>query len=187
MNPKVAGALVRMEVVAGPNTGATDDDRTNSGGEADLRYRGDGGEGTDLILAWVDIDNDGVVDSGEEQATATKFWTPGEPGALLPEDIEEACEELDETSHPSLAALCDVTANGELSERARTVIEGIILRKSGWMFPGNPECHGNANGFGNGRWNSRGDDGCVTIDDDDAYPGRGRGRPDHAGKDNDDD
>ncbi len=187
VNPKVAGALVRIEVVAGPNTGATNDDRTNSSGEADLRYRGDGGEGTDLILAWVDLDNDGVVDSGEEQATATKLWTPGGPGAIAPEDVEEACEELGETSHPSLVSLCDVIASGELSQQARTVIQGIILRKSGWVFPGNPGCHGNANGFGNGRWNSRGADGCETMDDDDGHPGRGRGRPDRAGNSSDGD
>ena len=188
VNPKVAGALVRMEVVAGPNTGATDSDRTNSSGEAKVSYRGDGGEGTDLILAWVDLDNDGVVDSGEQQATATKVWTPGGPGAVSPEDVIDACENLTGGSHPSLQALCDVLATGEVSEHTRAVIEGIILRKAGWAFPGsNGHCRDRDDGRGRGHEHHDDDERCgegVDADDDDHDRGRGWGTP--GNKDDDD-
>lgn len=152
VTPNVAGVLVRMEVLAGPNIGDADSDRTNSSGVAHLNYLGTGGEGTDLIVAWVDLDNDGVIDVGEEQATASKTWTPSAPDALPDGDASEVCENLDVSSHPSLQALCEVLAAGEGSDRSRVVIERNILRKSGWEFPG-----------------------------------RGRGRPEHAGQGGDDD
>jgi uncharacterized protein YjdB len=151
VTPNVAGVLVRMEVLAGPNIGDTDSDRTNSSGVADLSYLGTGGEGTDLILAWVDLDNDGVVDAGEEQATASKTWTPSSPAALPDGDASEVCGDAD-GGHPSLRALCEVLAAGEGSDQSRAAIERNIVRKSGWEFPG-----------------------------------RGRGRPDHAGQGDDGD
>ena len=136
VDPKIAGVLVRLEVIAGPNIGDADSDRTNSSGVAHLSYLGTGGEGTDLIVAWVDLDNDGEIDAGEEQATVSKTWTPSAPAALLDGDVAEVCENLDGGSHPSLQALCDVLSAGEGSAQAREAIRRNILRKSGWEFPG---------------------------------------------------
>ena len=177
VTPKVAGVLVRMEVLAGPNIGDSDSDRTNSSGVAHLNYLGTGGEGTDLIVAWVDLDNDGVIDVGEEQATASKTWTPSAPGALPDGDAAEVCSNLDGSSHPSLQALCDVLGTGEVSAAAREVLEGIILSKSGWAFPGsNGHCRDRDDGRGRGHANHDDEDRCDENVDTDDHDGDQRGR-----------
>lgn len=75
VGPAQRDLLVRFEVTAGPNEGKRGSDGTNSNGRADFSYVGDRGTGTDIILAWVDRDRDGRIDSDEPQAIATKQWT----------------------------------------------------------------------------------------------------------------
>ena len=47
---------------------------TDASGDAALTYTSDGVVGTDSITAWLDLNDDGGVDAGEPQATATKEW-----------------------------------------------------------------------------------------------------------------
>ncbi len=75
VTPAGAGHLVRFRVVAGPNEDDSGDAFTNSAGQATLSYLGDGGEGTDAVIVWVDEDLDGVLDGGEPLVIATKTWT----------------------------------------------------------------------------------------------------------------
>ena len=177
VTPKVAGVLVRVEVLAGPNIGDADSDRTNSSGVAHLNYLGTGGVGTDLIVAWVDLDNDGVIDVGEEQATASKTWTPSAPDALPDGDASEVCEDLDGGSHPSLQALCDMLSTGIVSPAAREVLEGIILSRSRWAFPGsNGHCRDRDDDRGRGHSNHDDEDRCGENIDTDHHDGDQRGR-----------
>lgn len=64
VSPAQRDLLVRFEVTSGPNNGTKGSDKTNSSGRADLSYEGKGGVGSDVILAWVDLDRDGRVDNG---------------------------------------------------------------------------------------------------------------------------
>ena len=68
---------VNFEVTSGPNSGDSaevDTDATGNIDDADFSYNGDGGDGIDQINAWIDIDLDDEIDSGEPQATAEKYW-----------------------------------------------------------------------------------------------------------------
>ena len=76
VSPARSGVLVRFEVIAGPNVGDRFNDDTNSNGVARDSYRGDSGAGTDVVIAWADLDRDGARDSGEPSASATKVWVP---------------------------------------------------------------------------------------------------------------
>jgi uncharacterized protein YjdB len=75
VSPAQSGVRVRFEVLSGPNDGTTRSDTTNSSGVATASYPGSGGSGTDTIIAWADLDNDGIRDGGEPSAVATKTWT----------------------------------------------------------------------------------------------------------------
>ena len=124
LSPRSSGVRIRFEVIIGPNEGETGRDRTDSRGRASFRYKGDGGTGTDLILAWADVDNDGIRDPGEHQASALVEWQSrsGDRG------VEEVCDNLGGRSHPSLWTLCRLVEGGDLPAHAEEVIIGIILR-----------------------------------------------------------
>jgi hypothetical protein len=79
VTPAQAGLPVRFKVLSGPNTGDTDLKATNSAGQATFSYKGDGGAGTDIIVAWHDANANGAIDAGEVQGTATKTWTGTQP------------------------------------------------------------------------------------------------------------
>ena len=72
--PRVGGVPVRFEVVSGPNSGLSATVVGDSRGRAHFAYVGDGGPGTDVIAAWVDANDNGVLDDGDPQALATKEW-----------------------------------------------------------------------------------------------------------------
>ena len=78
VSPARSGVTVRFEVFTGPNDGIRRSDSTNSSGVATVSYRGSGGVGTDTILAWADLDGDGLRDSAEPAALASKTWTIAE-------------------------------------------------------------------------------------------------------------
>ena len=130
LNPQVQGVRIRFEVIAGPNQGETGRDRTDDHGRATFKYKGDSGVGTDLILAWADVDDDGVLDPGEHQASALVEWLAG----FNDEDslVAEVCDNLDKHSHPSLKTLCRLVESGKLSEHAEQVIIGVILKQAGF-------------------------------------------------------
>jgi hypothetical protein len=76
---------VNFKVTSGPNIGDSAEVDTGAAGDvddADFSYTGDGGAGTDEITAWIDIDLDDEIDSGEPQATVTKYWV--DMGAVTP-------------------------------------------------------------------------------------------------------
>ena len=76
LTPAQNNVRIRFEVLIGdPNGGDTRSDRTNSSGVAQVSYVGDGGTGTDTIIAWADFDNDSRRDGDEPSAIATKTWT----------------------------------------------------------------------------------------------------------------
>jgi hypothetical protein len=73
-----AGVQINFEVTAGPNAGDSGTDITNASGVATFTYTGDGGAGTDTIVATA------VDASGAEMisARATKEWTA--PSSAIP-------------------------------------------------------------------------------------------------------
>ncbi|MCO5182890.1 MAG: hypothetical protein M9928_01985 [Anaerolineae bacterium] len=62
------GVMVDFNVVSGPNTGDNGSDVTDGAGEADFTYTGDGGLGTDTIVA------SGAISGIPFECTATKTW-----------------------------------------------------------------------------------------------------------------
>ena len=58
-----AGTLVRYQVMSGPDTGLTAIIAAHSTGTAVATFKGIG-VGTDTIVAWLDYNNNGVVDPG---------------------------------------------------------------------------------------------------------------------------
>lgn len=62
------GVTVDFNVVSGPNTGDNGSDVTDGAGEADFTYTGDGGLGTDTIIA------NGSIGGIPFECTATKTW-----------------------------------------------------------------------------------------------------------------
>ena len=121
LSPPASGVLIRFRVLSGPNEGNRDHDRTDANGRASDSYIGDGGVGTDLILAWVDSDEDGVIDPGEHQATALVTWVRDLDDRARAAEI---CDNLDRYRHPSLPTLCGLVASGKLSDHS----EGVIIR-----------------------------------------------------------
>ena len=77
--PAQSNSTVRLEVLSGPNAGVERSDLTNSSGVAVVDYLGDGGAGTDTIVAWADLDRDGRRDGNEPFDLATKTWTGAGP------------------------------------------------------------------------------------------------------------
>ena len=129
LSPNLSGVLVRFEVIAGPNQGETDQRRTDSKGRATFKYRGDNGVGTDVILAWADIDEDGILDPGEHQASALVEWQPGSDDNSR---VAEVCNNLHLYPHPSLPMLCSVIESGHVSGRSRDAIIDVILKQAGF-------------------------------------------------------
>ena len=129
LNPAAEGVRIRFEVIAGPNTGETGRDRTDGNGRVSFKYEGEGGVGTDLILAWADVDDDGVLDAGEHQASALVEWQAGFVDNAL---VEEICDDLDRHSHPSLKTLCRLVESGKLSAHAEEVIMVVIIKQAGF-------------------------------------------------------
>jgi hypothetical protein len=127
LSPKQSGVLIRFSVISGPNEGERDRDRTDRNGRATDSYRGNGGVGTDLILAWADLDEDGVLDPGEHQATALVVWTGDLDDAARAREI---CDNLDHYGHPSLPTLCGLIESGKLSDHSEGVIIGVILKNA---------------------------------------------------------
>ncbi|MDA0351757.1 MAG: hypothetical protein O3A10_06065 [Chloroflexi bacterium] len=74
VGPLQSGAIVRFFVSAGPNKGDAGVGVTNSLGRATFAYLGDGGVGSDAVMAWLDVNNNGVRDTNEPQATAAQRW-----------------------------------------------------------------------------------------------------------------
>ena len=73
LRPRVGGVPVRFEVLFGPNAGLTATIESDDRGRASFAYIGDGGPGTDSIVAWVDVNEiGGVRDDGDPQAVVTK-------------------------------------------------------------------------------------------------------------------
>lgn len=68
LNP-LEGITVTFEITSGPNVGLMDEDVTDSEGKATFEYTGNGGPGTDVIVASFE-DEQGVIHS----ATAIKHW-----------------------------------------------------------------------------------------------------------------
>ena len=83
----IEGVTVRFKVLAGPNAGETATAGTNASGEATFTYTGDGGTGTDVINAWLDIDGDGEIDALEPTDQVTKEWH-GVTGTIELEDVD---------------------------------------------------------------------------------------------------
>jgi hypothetical protein len=73
VSPVASGEQVRFRVSAGPNAGTTGLDTTDANGKATFSYSSTL-TGTDVIVAWIDEDTDGVQDAGEPQAAAIKVW-----------------------------------------------------------------------------------------------------------------
>lgn len=75
-------ARVCVDIVDGPNRGASDDATRQNCGNADqtgqflFRYLSNGTLGTDSIRVWVDLNQDGVTDTNEI-ATVHKTWVRG--------------------------------------------------------------------------------------------------------------
>ena len=131
LTPAIQGVRIRFEVLSGPNLGETGRDRTSEQGRASFNYEGDGGTGTDLIRAWADLDDDGVLDSGERQTSALVEWQP-HLGSDDKELAEEICDNLSRSSHPSLSTLCRLLEEGKLSDHSEGVIIGIIIKQAGF-------------------------------------------------------
>ncbi|MCM8750672.1 Ig-like domain-containing protein [Thermomicrobiaceae bacterium CFH 74404] len=77
-----SGVRVCVDIVDGPNRGASDEATRRNCGNADqtgqflFRYRSNGTLGTDSIRVWVDLNQDGVTDTNEI-ATVHKTWVRG--------------------------------------------------------------------------------------------------------------
>ncbi len=127
LTPQLKGVLIRFSVISGPNEGERDRHRTDSKGRATDTYRGDGGIGTDVVLAWADLDEDGVLDPGEPQATALVDWTGDQDDRARAREI---CDNLDRYTHPSLPTLCGLLESGNLSDHSEGVIIGVILKNA---------------------------------------------------------
>ena len=75
----ISGVDVSFEVVSGPNAGDTGMDTTDANGEATFTYTGDGGVGTDEIVAsFYDSDRETVVES----QTVHKDWVEETNGEI---------------------------------------------------------------------------------------------------------
>ena len=132
--PKLKGVLVQFEVISGPNLGLREDDRTGGNGRASIHYRGNGGAGTDIVLAWADLDRDGVLDPGEPQATAPVVWQGVVDDHDADERVEQVCDNLGHYTHPALPTLCDLIENGHLPDAAAEAIADAILFKAGFGY-----------------------------------------------------
>jgi hypothetical protein len=85
----VSGVRVRFSVSGGEPTPRSGLDFTDANGRASFTFT-DTKVGTDTILAWIDLDADGVRDSNEPRATANKTWTAGAPAGLDAEPESQA-------------------------------------------------------------------------------------------------
>ena len=83
----VVGARVSFLVTDGPNALAAGSDDTDTDGEARFTWAGNGGAGLDELVAWLDVDGDGVVDEGEPSASITTRWL-GITGEIVLSDVD---------------------------------------------------------------------------------------------------
>jgi len=75
IDPVAPGVTVGLEVVDGPNEGATASDQTDAGGQVTLSYIGSLDDGKDIIRIWVDRNWNGSWDEGVDYAvTVEKYW-----------------------------------------------------------------------------------------------------------------
>jgi len=81
--------LVRFAVTGGDPLPADGIGYTGGNGATSFSFT-DTEAGTDTVLAWIDFDNDGVRDTNEPRAVATKQWTPGPPASLDAEPESQA-------------------------------------------------------------------------------------------------
>jgi len=75
IDPVAPGVTVGLEVIDGPNEGATASDQTDARGQVTLSYTGSSDDGKDVILIWVDRNWNGSWDEGVDYAvTVEKYW-----------------------------------------------------------------------------------------------------------------
>jgi hypothetical protein len=75
VSPARSGVLVRFRALSGPNANARGSDTTNGSGRATFTYTGGGTAGTDVLLAYADVNSNNQIDSDEPVAIALKTWT----------------------------------------------------------------------------------------------------------------
>jgi len=77
VDPVAPGVVVHLEVIDGPNVGATDNDsdQTDNNSQVTLTYDSNGTAGLDTIRVWVDLNWNGSYDEGIDNFTiVTKAW-----------------------------------------------------------------------------------------------------------------
>ncbi len=79
-NTLLQGIVVRFTVTG--SVSASGQCTTSSSGQCTFTYNGPTSPGSDLISAFADTNNNGIQDTGEPTATATKTWVPGPPAHL---------------------------------------------------------------------------------------------------------
>lgn len=92
----IAGVLVSFAVAAGPNDGEDGTENTDASGDAEFTYTDEGGAGTDVIVAWLDLDGDGDVDADEPRDEVTKDWQ-GATGTIELADVNGGELEVGDT------------------------------------------------------------------------------------------
>ncbi|MEZ4502924.1 MAG: hypothetical protein R3C39_09890 [Dehalococcoidia bacterium] len=75
ISPANSGVLVRFRVISGPNANAAGASTTNGSGRATFTYAGGSTTGSDVILAFTDLNSNGQIDGNDVVALATKAWT----------------------------------------------------------------------------------------------------------------
>ena len=113
--------LVRFVVTGGKPLPADGIGYTGGNGATSFSFT-DTEAGTDTILAWIDFDNDGVRDTNEPRAVATKTWTAG-PAASL--DAEPESQTLVVENEASITVeVTDTYGNPVANTRIRATVSG---------------------------------------------------------------
>ena len=76
------------------------------------------------MIAWADLNCDGVRDAGEPSATASKTWTAIDAVATLAA-AHEICKEVTREDHRSLPILCSLL--DELPPKAQEAVAEVIV------------------------------------------------------------
>ena len=102
LTPRVDAVPVHFAVLVGPNAGLSATVMSDHVGRASFAYIGDGGLGTDGIVAWVDANENGVLDDADPQAAATKEWVESPESPESPESAEstESAESPESSESP---------------------------------------------------------------------------------------
>ena len=123
----LAGFPVGFRVTEGPNAGDAclpTDCLTDAAGRTSFTWMGDGGPGTDTVLAFVDANESGAPDPEELQATATKTWkVPCGNGVV---DAGEACDDGNAAGGDCCAANCTLEADGSACDDADASTSGDV-------------------------------------------------------------